>query len=247
MVLLCSVVDPSARGFFTASADPAAHFRAQRSRACVRSGPCSASVREPTLRLVGPRPRGRPRRHHHRARRRDRERRQHVVARRRRRLRRDPPGRGPGLLEPCRAPRWLRVRRRQGHPGLRAPARFVIHTVGPDLAGRHRRRGAPPRQLLPALPRGRRRDRCRHRSRSRPSAPAPTATPSPRPPGIAVEHRAGHHQRRRARPLRLLRRRGARALRARARADTPVGAAVTPGDQPARRCWRRWSRKSTST
>ena len=50
MVLLCSVVDPRARGFFSASS--ASHARAHSG---VRAlGPCSASVREPTLRLVGP-------------------------------------------------------------------------------------------------------------------------------------------------------------------------------------------------
>jgi O-acetyl-ADP-ribose deacetylase len=50
VVLLCLVVDPSARGFFFASG--AAGARAQPG---VRAlGPCSASVREPTLRLVGP-------------------------------------------------------------------------------------------------------------------------------------------------------------------------------------------------
>jgi hypothetical protein len=50
MVLLCSVVDPSARGFFLASAATGA--RAQHG---VRAlGPCSASVPERTLRLVGP-------------------------------------------------------------------------------------------------------------------------------------------------------------------------------------------------
>jgi O-acetyl-ADP-ribose deacetylase (regulator of RNase III) len=50
MVLLCSVVDPSARGFFLASA--AAGARAQPG---VRAlGPCSASVPEPTLRVVSP-------------------------------------------------------------------------------------------------------------------------------------------------------------------------------------------------
>jgi O-acetyl-ADP-ribose deacetylase (regulator of RNase III) len=51
MVLLCSVVDPRARGFFSASS--AAHARAHSGVTAL--GPCSASIREPTLRLVGPR------------------------------------------------------------------------------------------------------------------------------------------------------------------------------------------------
>ena len=58
MVLLCFVVSPRARGFFLASgsaqgaSEAHAHPGAQSG---VRAlGPCSASVTEPTLRLVGP-------------------------------------------------------------------------------------------------------------------------------------------------------------------------------------------------
>jgi O-acetyl-ADP-ribose deacetylase len=58
VVLLCSVVNPSARGFFFASGAAAGAPAAGpevRSHSGVRAiGPCSATVREPTLRLVGP-------------------------------------------------------------------------------------------------------------------------------------------------------------------------------------------------
>lgn len=58
MVLLCLVVNPSARGFFFASGAAAgvpAGIPAVRAQPGVRAlGPCSATVREPTLRLVAP-------------------------------------------------------------------------------------------------------------------------------------------------------------------------------------------------
>ena len=123
-------------------------------------GPCSASVGEPTLRLVGPVARGRAGRHHRRARPRGGERRQHLAARRGRRRRRHPPGRRARAARGVPPARRLRLRRRESD--IRAsnlPARFVIHTVGPVWSGGDARRGPPARQLLPPLPRGRRRDR----------------------------------------------------------------------------------------
>ena len=93
----------------------------------------------------------------------------------------------------------------------------MIHTVGPDLAGRPRRRGPAPRELLPPLPRGRRRA-------GRPLG----GVPGHQHRRLRLPGRRGHRRsrsstvrstitERRDRPLRLLRRRGARALRARAR------------------------------
>ena len=54
MVLLCSVVNPSARGFFFASGTAAGTAEARAQHGVRALGPCSATVREPTLRLVGP-------------------------------------------------------------------------------------------------------------------------------------------------------------------------------------------------
>ena len=68
---------------------------------------------------------------------------------------------GPELLDACRELGGCAFGDAKATPGFELPARFVIHTVGPDLAGRRRRRGPAPRELLPPLPRGRRRDRRR--------------------------------------------------------------------------------------
>ena len=58
VVLLCSVVSPRARGFFLASGSAAgaseAHAHPEAHSGVRALGPCSASVHEPTLRLVGP-------------------------------------------------------------------------------------------------------------------------------------------------------------------------------------------------
>ena len=185
MVLLCLVVDPSARGFLLASASsPAPALPQPRAQPGVRAlGPCSASVREPGTAAHDPAPRGHPRRHHHRARRRGRQRRQHLAA-----------GGGgvDGAIHRAAGPaaarrvpraRRVRVRRRQAHPRLRPAGQMGDSHRWADLGGWHQRRGPAARELLPPLPRGRRRARRARRSRSPRSAPAPTATRSPRPRG----------------------------------------------------------------
>ena len=159
VVLLCSVVDPSARGFFFASGAAGA----ARAQPGVRAlGPCSASIREPTLRLVGPHlevvlgdivDRTRPCR---------RECREPLASRRRRRRRRHPPGRRPrACSRPAGSSAGCAFGDAKATPRLRPPARFVIHTVGPIWQGGHAGEARLLAELLPPLPRGRRRDRRR--------------------------------------------------------------------------------------
>ena len=68
---------------------------------------------------------------------------------------------GPELLEACRELGRLRLRRRQGHAGVRPPRPVRDPHRRADLAGRALGRGPPAPELLPPLPRGGRRDRRR--------------------------------------------------------------------------------------
>ena len=241
MVLLCSVVNPSARGFFFASG------------CCGYSGP----ARRPCARALqrhqsgtyapprGPPPRGHAGRHRHRAQRRGRERRQPLAARRRGRRRGDPPGRRARAARVVPRARRLRVRRRQGHPGVRAPGPVRDPHRGADLAGRPLRRGAPARQsAIAAASRSPTRS-APTPSRSRPSAPALTGIRSPKPPasrsapcgppsaastpsGSCASTPRCTSATCTSSPDRFDRVRPARA-----------GSQPRSRDQPARRCWRR--------